>query len=81
MIVPAPNVIDAPYEAGAIEIAVRKCLLDNAFRDQVRTVENPYGSGNVGQKIMDVLLGVELGPTLLRKKMTNRGECRDGWFR
>jgi UDP-hydrolysing UDP-N-acetyl-D-glucosamine 2-epimerase len=77
----AENAIDTPYETEAIYRAIDRCLLDDKFRELARTVKNPYGSGNVGQKILDVLVGVELGPVLLRKRMVTRGESRDGWFR
>lgn len=77
----AENVNDVPYETAAILRETERCLFDDEFRDRARDVTNPYGSGNVGHKIADVLTGVELGPALLRKKMTTRGESRDGWFR
>jgi UDP-N-acetylglucosamine 2-epimerase len=77
----AENAIDAPYETQAILSATEWCLFDDAFRDRARNVTNPYGSGNVGEKIMNVLATVDLGPALLRKKMVTRGESRGGWFR
>ena len=77
----AENAIDAPYETAAILGAIERCLFDDAFRALCRNVRNPYGSGNVGQKIVAVLTAVDLGPSLLRKKMMTKGEARDGWFR
>lgn len=77
----AENAIDTPYDTQAILDAVNTCLFDEAFREKVRHVVNPYGSGNVGEKIAGVLATVELGPKLLRKKMVSRGESKDGWYR
>jgi UDP-N-acetylglucosamine 2-epimerase (non-hydrolysing)/GDP/UDP-N,N'-diacetylbacillosamine 2-epimerase (hydrolysing) len=77
----AQNVIDTAYDTGEILEAMKTSLFDDAFRERCRNVENPYGSGNVGQKITDVLMSVDLGPALLRKKTSSRGEERDGWYR
>jgi UDP-N-acetylglucosamine 2-epimerase (non-hydrolysing)/GDP/UDP-N,N'-diacetylbacillosamine 2-epimerase (hydrolysing) len=77
----ADNVLDAPYEARALEAAIRRCLFDDAFRAACAKVENPYGVGDAGPKIARVLAEADLGPAMLRKGMTLRGETRDGWFR
>jgi UDP-N-acetylglucosamine 2-epimerase (non-hydrolysing)/GDP/UDP-N,N'-diacetylbacillosamine 2-epimerase (hydrolysing) len=75
------NVIDAGYDARAIHAAIAKCLSDEAFRETCATAENPYYLGDAGPKIANVLAEVELGEKLIRKRMTLRGETRDGWFR
>jgi UDP-hydrolysing UDP-N-acetyl-D-glucosamine 2-epimerase len=77
----ADNVIDAGYSANEIEVAIRRCLFDEKFRTTCRTVDNPYGTGNAGRKIADVLATVELNAALLRKAMTLKGEAREGWYR
>lgn len=77
----AENVIDADYDAEAIYAAVLRCMHDEAFRRICRECANPYGVGNAGARIAAVLADVELGPALIRKRMTLRGERRDGWYR
>jgi UDP-N-acetylglucosamine 2-epimerase (non-hydrolysing)/GDP/UDP-N,N'-diacetylbacillosamine 2-epimerase (hydrolysing) len=77
----AGNVIDAPYDAAALETAIRRCLFDDAFRAACARADNPYGVGDAGPKIAKVLAEADLGPSILRKGMTLRGEARDGWFR
>jgi UDP-N-acetylglucosamine 2-epimerase (non-hydrolysing)/GDP/UDP-N,N'-diacetylbacillosamine 2-epimerase (hydrolysing) len=77
----AQNVIDAPYDTNALMAAVKKCLYDEAFRESCRNVENPYGIGNAGKKIADVLANIPLDQRLIRKRMTLTGETKDGWFR
>jgi len=77
----ADNVIDADYDADAIVVAVRRCFNDDDFRARCRIAENPYGIGDAGSKIADVLARVPLDRTLIRKGMTLRGEAREGWFR
>jgi UDP-N-acetylglucosamine 2-epimerase (non-hydrolysing)/GDP/UDP-N,N'-diacetylbacillosamine 2-epimerase (hydrolysing) len=56
-------------------------LHDDAFRVLCRKVTNPYGIGDAGKKIADVLARVPLDETLIRKRMTLIGETREGWFR
>ena len=77
----ADNVIDVDYDADGIEAAVRRCLYDDALRVACRSVHNPYGMGDAGRKIAEVLARVPLEPALLRKGMTLKGETREGWFR
>lgn len=75
------NVLDVPYDGDAVEAAVRRCLLDTTFREMCREAENPYYLGDAGRKIADILASVPIDQSLIRKKMTLKGEVRDGWFR
>jgi UDP-hydrolysing UDP-N-acetyl-D-glucosamine 2-epimerase len=77
----ADNVVDTGYDAGQIEAAVRRCLQDEAFRKHCRDADNPYYLGGAGKKIAAVLASVPLDQNLLRKRMTLRGEVREGWYR
>ena len=77
----AENVVDVPYSAGEIASGVHRCLFDEEFRARCRTVENPYGIGDAGKKIADVLAEVELGQKILQKSMTLKGEACEGWYR
>lgn len=64
------NVIDAPYESAAILAACHKALEDRTFRNQCTDCVNPYGAGNSGPKIADVLAKIEINAKLVQKKMT-----------
>ena len=64
------NVLDAPYEASAIREAIVQCATDEAFREHCRVAENPYGSGDAGRRIADVLATIPIDGRLLQKKMT-----------
>jgi UDP-N-acetylglucosamine 2-epimerase (non-hydrolysing)/GDP/UDP-N,N'-diacetylbacillosamine 2-epimerase (hydrolysing) len=75
------NVLDADYSSVDIASAVRRCLFDEDFRRVCRCAENPYWLGDAGPKIAHVLAGVALDQTLLRKRMTLKGDVKDGWFR
>lgn len=66
----ATNVIDTGYNADEILAAMRRCLTDAAFIEQCRTCVNPYGVGDAGKKIADVLARVELGERMITKQMT-----------
>jgi len=75
------NVIDAGYQAAAIKAAIRRAIEDEAFRARCRSADNPYGLGDAGRKIAEVLADVPLDAKLLRKGMTLAGETQDGWYR
>jgi UDP-N-acetylglucosamine 2-epimerase (non-hydrolysing)/GDP/UDP-N,N'-diacetylbacillosamine 2-epimerase (hydrolysing) len=75
------NVLDVGYDAAEIVAAVHRCISDEEFRQLCRTSDNPYYLGDAGPKIADVLARVPLDQALIRKRMTLRGEVRDGWFR
>jgi UDP-N-acetylglucosamine 2-epimerase (non-hydrolysing)/GDP/UDP-N,N'-diacetylbacillosamine 2-epimerase (hydrolysing) len=75
------NVIDVGYDTTEIHDAVRRCFDDDEFRLRCRKGRNPYGIGGAGKAIAKVLAEVELGQSLLRKRMTLRGETEDGWYR
>jgi UDP-hydrolysing UDP-N-acetyl-D-glucosamine 2-epimerase len=75
------NVVDAGYNTADIIRTTHQCLYDTAFRDLCRNAENPYWLGDAGPKVAQVLADVALDTNLIRKRMTLRGEMRDGWFR
>ena len=75
------NVIDVGYEENAIYAAVVKCFEDRAFRETCRKTENPYYMGDAGLKIANILASISLDQRLIRKRMTLKGQIRDGWHR
>lgn len=66
----AENVIDTGYDRDEILAAIKKSLHDEAFRARCLICENPYGVGDAGKKIAEVLASIEFGPRLIQKKMT-----------
>ncbi len=66
----ADNVIDTQYDQDQIYAACLKGIHDDAWRAHCATVQNPYGSGDAGPRIAQVLATVALGPALVQKKMT-----------
>jgi UDP-N-acetylglucosamine 2-epimerase (non-hydrolysing)/GDP/UDP-N,N'-diacetylbacillosamine 2-epimerase (hydrolysing) len=66
----AENVIDVGYDRAEILAATRRGLFDEDFRRLSRVCTNPYGVGDAGRKIAEVLARVELGSSLIKKKMT-----------
>jgi len=75
------NVVDAGYDTDAVEAAVRTCLFDEQFRRVCKECENPYGLGDTGERVAQVLADIVLGKTLLQKKMTLQGVQENGWFK
>jgi UDP-N-acetylglucosamine 2-epimerase (non-hydrolysing)/GDP/UDP-N,N'-diacetylbacillosamine 2-epimerase (hydrolysing) len=63
------NVLDVGYDPGAIEAAIRRAIDDDDFRRQCREGPNPYGAGDAGRRVAEVLATVPLDARLLQKKM------------
>lgn len=64
------NVIELDYNKEQIISEMRKIIQDDTYYDQIRNADNPYGSGNAGQQIADVLASIPLDDKVLKKKMT-----------
>ena len=63
------NVLHVPVETNAISAAIDKALFDQAFRDDVQAMTNPYGIGNTGPRIAEILAATDFtAPGFLNKK-------------
>ena len=65
----ADNVIDVAYDREAIRAAIVCALTDEAFIARARHTKNPYGDGHAGERIVEILARLELGPKLLNKRV------------
>jgi UDP-N-acetylglucosamine 2-epimerase (non-hydrolysing)/GDP/UDP-N,N'-diacetylbacillosamine 2-epimerase (hydrolysing) len=77
----AANVLHVGYDQTEIMAALTRALYDDTFRDYCRKVKNPYGDGNAGQIITDILANIPINQHLLRKRMTLEGVTKDGQYR
>lgn len=66
----ADNLLRVGYDSDEIYEAISKSLFDKKFRHISATCKNPYGVGDAGKKIADVLATVELGHKIITKGMT-----------
>jgi len=66
----ADNVIDVGYDKDQIKKAVWRCLKDESFKRQVKNCHNPYGMGNTGPKIAEILATIPINQRLIQKRMT-----------
>ncbi|MCC7125973.1 MAG: UDP-N-acetylglucosamine 2-epimerase (hydrolyzing) [Acidobacteria bacterium] len=66
----ADNVIQISYDTAEIVDAIRRAVFDETFRQQVRTCANPYGAGDAGRQIADVLATTPITSRLVQKRMT-----------
>jgi GDP/UDP-N,N'-diacetylbacillosamine 2-epimerase (hydrolysing) len=66
----AANVLDAPYDEESIRSAIACALNDEDFKARARSSPNPYGDGHAGERIVEVLASLEIGPALLGKQIT-----------
>jgi len=64
------NVIDTTYNKTEIIETMNKALFDSNFRDICRNCDNPYGVGDAGKKIANILSEIDLDRNLYIKKMT-----------
>ena len=62
------NVLDVSYDRDEILTALRKGLFDEVFRQRAAQTRNPYGEGKASKQICDLILGFDLGKSLLQKK-------------
>jgi UDP-N-acetylglucosamine 2-epimerase (non-hydrolysing)/GDP/UDP-N,N'-diacetylbacillosamine 2-epimerase (hydrolysing) len=66
----ARNVIDVGYDEKGLVRAFTRCVRDSRFLKTVRTCANPYGEGDSGRRIAQVLARVPLDRRLITKEMT-----------
>jgi UDP-hydrolysing UDP-N-acetyl-D-glucosamine 2-epimerase len=64
------NVLDCPCAPSAIEAAVRKALSPD-FRAGLAGAPNPYGDGQSGRRIAEILASTPLDDRLLRKRFVD----------
>ncbi len=65
------NVLDVDYDTSQIIEACKKAIYDKKFRQISKDCENPYGKGNAGKQISNILATIDLNNRLLQKKMTH----------
>jgi UDP-hydrolysing UDP-N-acetyl-D-glucosamine 2-epimerase len=75
------NVLDAGYSSNEIYDQIQRSLFDDNFRKLCRESKNPYWLGGAGPKVAEVLATTPLDQELIRKRMSLKGEAKDGWFR
>lgn len=66
----AANVLQASYDKDEIKRCIWRCLHDSDFKERVRSCSNPYGAGNAGVRIAEVLATTAITPRLIQKQMT-----------
>lgn len=66
----AENTISVSHDKGEIRNAISKGLHDHEFLEQTHACSNPYDYGGAGERISEQLADVEIGSSLLRKKLT-----------
>ncbi len=64
------NVIDVSYNEQEIYGAIQHCVKDRKFRHQCASCDNPYGTGNAGPRIAEVLATMPRNDRLVQKKMS-----------
>jgi len=63
------NVIHCGFEAVEIQAALDRALRDQGFLEMVARCEQPFGDGYAWRRIVSRLKQVELGPSLINKRL------------
>ncbi len=66
----ACNVIDVPFDAGAIAAGIARVLRDADYRSALERCDSPYGDGHAGERIVGLLVDTPIDERLLLKRMT-----------
>ena len=69
----ADNILDVNYDENEIYAAINSGINDKAFCIKSKSSKNPYGMGNAGKKIAEVLANIPINKDLIRKRMTIDG--------
>lgn len=65
------NVINVGYNKDEIKSAIIKALYDEDFKKMIKGSKNPYGDGNAGERIADILSKIKIDDDLLQKRSYN----------
>jgi len=65
-----PNVLDVPFERGAIATAIRRAVSEKMRVSLQRACANPYGDGHSAARIVALLRDTAIDNVLLTKKLT-----------
>lgn len=65
----AENVLDVAHDQEAIRAAIGCAMHDDTFKARARNARNPYGDGHAGERIVEILTSLDIGPQLLDKQI------------
>ena len=65
----AANVRFVPHDPGEIRTALERAVFDGAYRAEVAACESPYGDGRAGERIAEIVAGLEIDDRLMTKRM------------
>lgn len=66
----ACNVIDVGYTKEEIIEGINKALYNVEYINNLKKCTNPYGDGNAGKQIANILSEIEINKTLIQKRIT-----------
>lgn len=64
------NVINVDYNKKEIIQAIKKSLYDIKYLKNLKKIKNPWGDGNAGKRIVNILTEIMIDKKLLHKKIT-----------
>lgn len=63
------NVINVGYDQKEIATAIRKCLFDQSFLNSLTTLQNRWGDGKTGPRVVKILEELQINSKLLFKQI------------
>ncbi len=64
------NILFVENNIDQISDAINTCLFNTNFLNQVKNGKNPYGEGDSSEKILDILVNIEINESLIYKNIT-----------
>lgn len=64
------NVLNVKHDKNLIKDAIKKCIYDKSFIQNVNECVNPYGDGKSGERIANILAEIEINEKLIQKKIS-----------
>lgn len=64
------NVINVGHNRGEIKKAIQKSLYDKKYLSELKKIKNPWGDGETGPRIAEVLENLKIDSKLLAKQIT-----------
>lgn len=66
----AGNIIFVGHDKEEVKQAVRKSIYDKDYQRKIKRLKNPYGIGDTGKKVAEILAKIKLDKRLIAKNIT-----------
>jgi len=64
------NIINVSQSKEEIQGAIKRALFDESFKEDLRNIISPYGDGHASEKIINVLMNININQALIQKRIS-----------